>query len=84
MPVNRTRYRLLYPLWEFECFYHLKRDKLPNNMELLPSTNRGEMVAIYLTEQQAKERNGALFPKDPLTGANCEWDLDWTDTFDLL
>lgn len=81
MPVVRTNHRILSIMDELETFYHIKRDKLPNNMELLED---GYHVAIYLTEQQFQERQGDLFPRDPLTGAFCKWDSDYEVIGDLF
>ena len=81
MKVKRTKHRLLYPLWEFETLYHIKKDALPDCMELLPD---GIHVAIYLTDEQAKERDGQLFPRCPVTGAFCRWDSDYESLGDLF
>ena len=81
MEVKRTKHRLLHPLWELEALYHIKRDALPECMELLPG---GINVAIYLTDEQAKERDGQLFPRCPVTGAFCRWDLDYESLGDLF
>ena len=81
MNTKRTNHRILYPLWEFESLYHLKRDNLPDCMELLPD---GMYVAIYLTEEQFQERQGELFPRCPVTGAFCRWDPDYEEIGDLF
>ena len=81
MAVKRTKHRLLYPLGEFEALYHIKRDALPECMELLSD---GYHVAIYLTDEQAKERDGDLFPRCPITGAFCRWDTDYEAMGDLF
>lgn len=81
MAVKRTPYRLIYPLWEFEALYHIKRDALPDCMELLPD---GIHVGIYLTKEQFIKRQGELFPRCPVTGAFCNWDHDYNAIADLF
>jgi len=78
---KRTRNRILFPVWELEHRYHIKKEEIPDCMELLDD---GIQVAVYLTEEQAKEREGQLFPRCPVTDAFCVWDTDWPDLFDLL
>lgn len=79
--VKRTKHRILYPLGEFEDLYNLKRNNLPDCMEVLPD---GIFVAIYLTDEQAKEREGDLFPRCPVTGAFCRWDTEYEAMGDLF
>lgn len=81
MAVKRTPYRLTYPLWEFETLYHVKRDALPDRMELLPD---GIHVGIYLTKEEFDARQGDLFPRCPVTGAFCNWDHDYNAIADLF
>lgn len=81
MTVKRTKHRLLSPYWEFETLYGINKDNMPDCMELLPD---GYYVAIYLTDEQAKERNGDLFPRCPITGAFCRWDSDYEAMGDLF
>lgn len=81
MAVNRTKYRIIYPLREMELVYKLKRENMPDSMEILPD---GKNVASYLTEQQFLDRQGELFPRCPVTGAFCLWDTDWMKAYDLL
>lgn len=54
--------------------YHTDENNMPDCMELLPD---GIHVAIYLTEEEFKERQGVLFPTCPVTGAFCNWDPDY-------
>lgn len=81
MAVKRTKHRLIKVLWELETLYHIKRDDLPGRMELLPD---GIHVAIYLTDEEFRDREGQLFPRCPITGAFCNWDMDYEDLGDLF
>lgn len=81
MPVKRTPYRITAPIEELESLYHVKRDALPDCMELLPD---GIHVGIYLTKEQFEEQQGELFPRCPVTGAFCNWDSDYNAIADLL
>lgn len=81
MAIKRTPYRLTCPLGELEFLYHIKRDALPDCMELLPD---GIHVGIYLTKEQFDERQGELFPRCPITGAFCNWDSDYNAIADLF
>lgn len=81
MAVKRTNHRITTVIWELEGLYGLKRDSLPDRMELLPD---GIYVAIYLTEEEFKERQGLLFPRCPITGAYCNWDPDYEALGDLF
>lgn len=76
----RTKHRILFPISELECLYHVDRNNLPDNMELLKD---GVHVAIYLTDKEFEERQGQLFPQDPLTGAFCNWDPDYEEIGEL-
>lgn len=72
-------------MWELVHRYKMDKDNLPEDREVLTEEYAwGPYVGIYLTEEQFKERQGQLFPTDPVTGAFCIWDHDWTDTYDLL
>ena len=78
--IIRTNHRLLYSLRELETMYGFDRNNLPAAMEVIDD----ETVAIYLTDEQYKERQGELFPRDPLTGAFCVWDSDYEKIGDLF
>lgn len=79
--MKRTKHRITTLLDELTSLYGLDKDNLPENMELLPD---GIHVAIYLSEEEFKERDGELFPRCPVTGAFCNWDLDYEAIGDLF
>lgn len=79
--VKRTRWRIVNLKWELENVFHLDLKNLPDRMEVLPD---GFHVVTYLTEEEAKERDGQLFPKCPITGAFCTWDYNYTLIGDLF
>lgn len=82
---NRTRYRIIFPVWELVLKHKMDKDNLPDNMELLPQDFPwGPYVAVYLTEEEYKERQDQIFPSEPLTGTLGVWDHDWMEAFDLL
>lgn len=79
--MKRTKHRITTLLDELTSLYGLDKNNLPENMEVLPD---GIRVAIYLSEEEFKERDGELFPRCPVTGAFCNWDLDYEAIGDLF
>ena len=79
--VKRTNHRLRSVIHELEAFYGIDRNNLPDYMELLSD---GYHVAIYITDEEFKERQGDLFPRDPHTGIFCTWDTDYEALNDMM
>lgn len=81
MAVKRTKHRIIASRDELKYLYHTDENNMPDRMELLPD---GIHVAIYLTDEEFKDREGQLFPRCPITGAFCNWDMDYEDLGDLF
>lgn len=79
--VKRTNHRLRAVLGELEAFYGVDRNNLPDYMEVLED---GYHAVIYISDEEFKERQGDLFPRDPHTGIFCNWDPDYEALNELM